>query len=154
MAILGTNGVLSFRLPSYTEFLWLAEIREWSLTVGGSAIDTTPLGVDFTTAQKDLISCSGNLSYQLDVSKEGQTIDPFKLLELCANLQGNAEAEARFYLVSGTDMRLFAFDRTVTEVYYQVNIVLTESTVRVSPRNIIAGAADFVGTGQINYVVL
>jgi len=59
------------------------------------------------------------------------------------------QASAQFWIMSGTDTCSANCDRIDGGLYYETEILITNTAVNLRPTDIVAGTASFVTTGEI-----
>ena len=75
------------------------------------------------------------------------------LMQLLMMTEKGCEASAQFWLMSGEDPCGASCDRIDGGLYYETDILITDTAVNLRPTEIVAGTANFVSTGEIKLLV-
>jgi hypothetical protein len=71
------------------------------------------------------------------------------LMQLLLMTEKGCKASAQFWMMTGTDPCGSDCDRIDGGLYYEADILVTDTAVNVRPTEIVAGTANFVTTGDI-----
>jgi len=129
---------------------WLiqADLREWSLTLTASEVDTTAVGERFGDAVKSIVTGGGTMDFLINRADFGDGHqDSTALLALVLLLEKGCKASAQFVMVGGrpeTDSHLLAGD-----LYYESQLLITSNAINTRADDIIAGSLNFVTVGEI-----
>jgi hypothetical protein len=128
----------------------LFEIREWSLELSAPSVDTTSVAEKFGNAVKSLVTGGGSTEFFVDrkcfTDNEDNGLLLMKLLMLT---EKGCKASAQFYMIDrgpncGTNFGVLQGD-----LYYEADILVTQTAVNLRPTEMVAGTAQFVTTGEI-----
>ena len=132
-------------------FPWIIQgcIAEWSIELDGSNVNTTAVGDKFGENIKSIVSGGGTFDFDIDRKASDNSYDSTALLQLLLLTEKGSKAQAEFYMIldreeSGTQPELLPGD-----LYYECDILITNSAVNVRAGEIIVGTANFVTTGPI-----
>ena len=132
----------------------LCDIREWSLELNAPSVDTTAVAEKFGTAVKSLVTAGGSTEFLIDRKCFSDTEDNgLVLMQLLMMTEKGCEASAQFWLMSGEDSCGASCDRIDGGLYYETDILITDTAVNLRPTEIVAGTASFVSTGEIKLLV-
>lgn len=130
----------------------LCGIREWSLELDAPSVDTTAVGEKYGESVKSLVSGGGTVEFYIDkcCTDEG-TNDGQELLQLLFMTEKGAKATAQFFMIDRTDDNPSAgiCGCLPGDLYYQSDIYVTRTAVNLRPKDLVAGTATFVTTGEI-----
>ena len=132
----------------------MCDIREWSLELSAPSVDTTAVAEKFGTAVKSLVTAGGSTEFLIDRKCFGDNQDNgLVLMQLLMMTEKGCEASAQFWLMSGEDSCGASCDRIDGGLYYETDILITDTAVNLRPTEIVAGTANFVSTGEIKLLV-
>ena len=129
----------------------LCDIREWSLELNAPSVDTTAVSEKFGTAVKSLVTAGGSTEFLIDrecFDKDTRD-NGLVIMQLLMMTEKGCQASAQFWLMSGTDACGADCDRIDGSLYYETEILITNTAVNLRPTEIVAGTASFVSTGEI-----
>ena len=144
-------------------YIWevVCGVREWNLALSAPEVDTTSVSEKFGEAVKSLVSGGGSLEFFIDREclEEGTT-NGIPLMELLLMTDKNAEAEAEFWMMTQEQCDELCWggacgpiDKCIGKIggslYYESNILITQTSVNVRPTELVVGTANFVTTGEI-----
>ena len=129
----------------------LCDIREWSLELNAAAVETNAVSEKFGTAVKSLVTAGGSTDFLIDRKCYGDTEDNgLMLMQLLLMTEKGCEANAQFWIMTGTDVCNVDCDGRINGgLYYETDILITNTAVNLRPTEIVAGTASFVSTGEI-----
>ncbi len=131
----------------------LCEIREWTLELSAPAVDTTSVAEKFGNAVKSLVTGGGSTEFLIDrLCLEDNQDNGLVLMQLLLMTEKGCKASAQFWMMTGTNacnQKCEREDRIDGGLYYEADILVTDTAVNVRPTEIVAGTARFVTTGDI-----
>lgn len=142
------------RSADQTTPLWeiVCELREWSLTLDAPAVDTTSVAEKWGNAVKSLVNGGGSTEFFIDRKcfEDGQT-NGLTLMRLLLMTEKGCKAQAQFYMLQrpgpcGPDS---CAELLPGDLYYEADILITQTAVNLRPTEMVAGTAEFVTTGEI-----
>ena len=163
------NEALQLRVPAAnnpvliktrgSQYLQLAQVREFDFTTERETIDVTLLSDQFRKRHEaGLISGQGRLNCFWDHKNEicdpnmcgGNVELPVYLAQLCIRLVQGADFAGRFFIFTpgGNDPRA---DKTA--VWYQCECIVTNASVTVNPTETIESNIEFITTGEIKLLI-
>ena len=74
------------------------------------------------------------------------------LMQLLMMTEKGCEASAEFWLMSGTDSCGSSCGAINGGLFYACDILITDTAVNLRPKEIVAGTAAFVSTGEIKLI--
>lgn len=122
-----------------------ADLQEWGLTIDAAALDITAIGETFGENIKALVKGAGNLQFLVEHRNVDGEQDSLALLRLVLLTVNQCNTKARFYLYKD---RSVASPRLSGSLYYECDIVLTNTRLNTRATDIISGTADFVTTSK------
>lgn len=128
------------------EYKLQAYLQKWVLSLDAENLDTTAIGETFGENIKSLVRGAGSIDFMADHRATPGEQDTLALLRLVMLLQNQCNTKARFYLYKN---RNEADPQIDGSVYYECEIVLTNSNLNTSAGDITTGTADFVATSEI-----
>jgi len=126
------------------------DLEEWVMSIDASNLDTTAIGETFGENVKSLVRGAGSLQFLAEHSSVNGEQDGLALLRLVLLTQNQCNTKARFYLYKN---RSAPAPRIEGSVYYECDILLTNTRLNTRATEIIAGTADFVATSEIKLKV-
>jgi hypothetical protein len=126
------------------------ELRSWELNRSASEIDTGSIGEKFGTSIKSVVTGSGSMDFLIDIYiKNNQTsVDP--ILRLVQLTDEGSTASGKFYLKGQENDFMDADSIPLSKSYFfKSKILITASSISMSPDNAVIGSAQFVTTGPI-----
>ena len=132
----------------------LCEIREWSLELNAPSVDTTAVAEKFGTAVKSLVTAGGSTEFLIDRTcfDSDDHDNGLVLMQLLMMTEKGCEASAEFWLMSGTDSCGSSCGAINGGLFYACDILITDTAVNLRPKEIVAGTAAFVSTGEIKLI--
>jgi hypothetical protein len=122
------------------------DLEEWIMSIDASNLDTTAIGETFGESIKSLVRGAGSLQFVAEHSSVPSEQDGLAILRLVMLTQNQCNTKARFYLYKN---RTSPSPRISGSVYYECEILLTNTRLNTRAGEIIAGTADFVATSEI-----
>jgi hypothetical protein len=122
------------------------DLQEWVMSIDASNLDTTAIGETFGESVKSLVRGAGSLEFLAEHSYVQGQQDSLALLRLVLLTQNQCNTKARFYLYKN---RTGYMQRIGGSVYYECDIMLTNTRLNTRATDIIAGTADFVAISDI-----
>lgn len=122
------------------------DLEEWVLTIDAANLDTTAIGETFGENVKSLVRGAGSLQFHADHRTIADKEDSLAVLRLVLLIQGRSNTRARFYLYKNRDER---GNQIGGSVYYECDILLTNSRLSTRAADVTVGTADFVATSEI-----
>jgi hypothetical protein len=126
------------------------DLQEWVMSIDATSLDTTAIGETFGEHVKSLVRGAGTLQFQADHRAQEGEEDGLALLRLVLLTQNHCNTKARFHLYKNRNAPNPQIDGSV---YYECDILLTNSRLNTRAVDIIAGTADFVATSEIKIKV-
>jgi len=126
------------------------DLEEWVMSIDATNLDTTAIGETFGEHVKSLVRGAGTLQFQADHRAQTGEEDGLALLRLVLLTQNQCNTKARFHLYKNRTAPNPQIDGSV---YYECEILLTNSRLNTRAGDIIAGTADFVATSEIKIKV-
>jgi len=136
----------SFKLgPSDRGWEFQALLQEWALDVDASNLDMTAIGETFGDNVKSVVRGAGSMQFLVDQLGAAAGQSSLELLHLVLLTQQGSAASCKFYLQQDSP--------TCKEfkggVYYQCDILLTNTRVSTRADALISGTSDFVVSGPV-----
>lgn len=132
--------------PDERGWLFQADLREWAFDIDAANLDMTAIGETFGENTKAVVRGAGTLQFLIDHKTSYQGQDTTAILRLVLLTQQYCKTSAKFYLYKDRSDNL---DDIKGAMYYECNLLLTNSKVNIRFDESITGSADFVATGQI-----
>ena len=148
------NADIQERGTATKGFIWevVCGVREWSLDLEAAAVDTTGVSEKFGESIKSLVNGGGNVEFFIDREcyPEGVT-NGIPILELLLMTNQGAKASAEFWIMTGTDCETpdTCRGRIDGALFYEADILITQTSINLRPTDMVAGVANFVTTGEI-----
>lgn len=129
----------------------LCDIRQWSLELNAPSVDTTSVAEKFGTAVKSLVTAGGSTEFLIDRECfERDTVDNgLVIMQLLMMTEKGCEATAQFWVMSETNPCGASCGSIEGGLYYETDILITDTAINLRPTEIVAGTANFVSTGEI-----
>lgn len=137
--------------PDERGWLFQADIQEWAFDVDASNLDMTAIGETFGENTKSLVRGAGTLQFLVDNTTKDKGQDTHDILRLVLLTQKYAKTAAKFYLYKDRDTN---GGEIGGNMYYETDVLLTNSRVNIRFDDVITGSADFVSTGELKLTVL
>jgi len=147
------NADVQPRNPNQKAPYWecVAELREYSLNLTAAEVDTSAVSEKFGTAVKSMVNGGGSREFFVDRKgfAEGVT-NGMTLMKLLLMTEKGCKADAKFYLIQ----REGCGEEPCTgllkgDLYYQADVLITQTAINLRPTELVAGTAEFVTTGDI-----
>jgi hypothetical protein len=126
------------------------DLEEWVMSIDASNLDTTAIGEAFGEHVKSLVRGAGSLQFLAEHSSVDTEQDGLALLRLVLLTQNQCNTKARFHIYKN---RSAPAPRIDGSVYYECDILLTNTRLNTRATEVIAGTADFVATSEIKLKV-
>ncbi len=126
------------------------DLEEWVMSIDASNLDTTAIGETFGEHVKSLVRGAGSLQFLAEHSSVDTEQDGLALLRLVLLTQNQCNTKARFHIYKN---RSAPSPRIDGSVYYECDILLTNTRINTRATEVIAGTADFVATSEIKLKV-
>ena len=126
------------------------DLQEWVMSIDAANLDTTAIGETFGEHVKALVRGAGSLQFLAEHSSVSTEQDSLALLRLVLLTHNQCNTKARFYLYKN---RTAPSPRIDGSVYYECDILPTNTRLNTRATEIIAGTADFVATSEIKVKV-
>ena len=137
-ALLGLDKALK---PNWT---FVCGLKGWDLETDAASIDTTPLGVRFGEAVKSLVTASGSMNILIDRKKHA--LDGARLLQLVLMTEKGCNARAQFWVAMD---RPGGCDEPVGSLFYDVEVMLVSSSLRIDLDDAVRGTIAYASTGEV-----
>jgi hypothetical protein len=126
----------------------LGNVTSYSLNTDRETIDATSLSDKFRKQYSaGLISGSGSIDCLFDYESTGIKETPLLMLQLIHRVDIGSEFDLALYLI---DKKL---NQALTNVYYEMQAMVTQTGVTVDSQDIIRCTIDFVTTGEIRLLI-
>ena len=127
----------------------LCEIREWTLELSAPAVDTTSVAEKFGNAVKSLVTGGGSVEFFIDRQcLNDDQENGIALMKLLLMTEKGSKATAQFWMIDrpgcGVECDLIKGD-----LYYEADVLITQTAVNLRPTEMVAGTATFVTTDEI-----
>jgi len=133
--------------PTERGWLFQADLQEWALDIDAANLDMTAIGETFGENTKALVRGAGSLQFLVEHKPTSQGQDSLAVLRLVLLTQQGSKSNAKFWLYKDRDDTC---GRLKGSVYYQCDLLLTNSRINTRADQLIAGSSDFVVTGEIS----
>ena len=132
-------------------FPWIVQgcIAEWSIELDAAGINTTAVGDKFGENVKSIVSGGGTFDFDIDRKASSDSYDATALMQLLPLTEKGCKAEAEFYMIYGREESGSRPDLLPGDLFYECDILITNSAVNTRAGQIIVGTANFVTTGPI-----
>jgi hypothetical protein len=132
--------------PAERGWLFQADLQEWALDIDAANLDMTAIGETFGENTKSVVRGAGSLQFLVEHRPTDEGQDSLALLRLVLLTQKGCKSNARFWLYKDRDANC---GRISGSVYYQCDLLLTNSRINTRADQLIVGSTDFVATGDI-----
>ena len=134
-------------------YMWqvICDIREWTLNLTAENVNVTALSQKFDNSVKSIVSGGGSFEFFIDRDcyPEGQN-NALPLMELLLLTEKGCEAGAEFWMLTdGKDCTRDGRCKREGDLWYDADILVTQTSVNLRPTDLVAGTASFVTTGEI-----
>ena len=126
------------------------DLEEWILSIDASNLDITSIGETFGENIKSLVRGAGSLQFLAENKNVSNEEDGLSLLRLVLLTQNQCNTKGRFYIYKDRNEQA---PRVNGSVYYECEILLTNTRLNTRATELIAGTADFVATSEIKLKV-
>jgi len=132
-------------------FPWIIQgcIAEWSIELDAAGINTTAVGDKFGENVKSIVSGGGSFDFDIDRKASDDSYDATALMQLLLLTEKGCKAEAQFYMIYGRQESVSQPELLSGDLFYECDILITNSAVNTRAGEIIVGTANFVTTGPI-----
>jgi hypothetical protein len=132
-------------------FPWIIQgcIAEWSIELDAAGINTTSVGDKFGENVKSIVSGGGRFDFDIDRKASEDSYDATALMQLLLLTEKGCKAEAQFYMIYGREASESRPELLAGDLFYECDILITNSAVNTRAGEIIVGTANFVTTGAI-----
>lgn len=137
-------------VPYDPEWQVLCDIREWTLELSAPAVDTTSVAEKWGNAVKSLVTGGGSTDFLIDRKCfDDEHDNGLVLMKLLLMTEKGCKASAQFWMMDRGLECGVECDLINGSLYYEADILVTQTAVNVRPTEIVAGTAQFVTTGEI-----
>lgn len=132
-------------------FPWIIQglVEEWSLDLTADGINTTSVGDMFGENIKSIITGGGSFDFYVDRQSSEDSYDATSLMQLLLLTEKGCKAQAQFYMIYGREERVERPELLPGDLFYETDILITNSAVNTRAGELIVGTANFVTTGPI-----
>jgi len=132
-------------------FPWIIQgcIAEWSINLDAAGISTTAVGDKFGENVKSIVSGGGTFDFDIDRRSSDDSYDATALMQLLLLTEKGCKAKAEFYMIYGREENAAQPQLLPGDLFYECDILITNSAVNTRAGEIIVGTANFVTTGPI-----
>lgn len=123
------------------------ELREWSIELNGDNVETTAVGQKFGESVKSIVSGGGTFDFLVDRRTDEERYDPTALMQLLLMTEKGAKAEAQFFMI--TDREENCRGLAPGDLFYECDVLITNTAINTRTEGLIVGTAQFVTTGAI-----
>ena len=131
----------------------VCELKEWSLELSAPAVDTTSVAEKWGNAVKSLVTGGGSTEFFVDRKcfSDNDT-NGLTLMKLLLLTERGCKAFAQFRILNrGTSCGVDC-NEIDGSLFYEADILITQTAVNLRPTELVAGTAAFVTTGEIRLV--
>jgi hypothetical protein len=133
-------------------WLFACDIKNWNLELDAPSVDTSRLGRRFGESVKSLVTGGGDVDFFAEKRNAQDTTDPTALLRLLLLTERGCKASAEFWVLH--DRQSSPCNGLAPgDIYYQCDLLVTNTSVNVVPEEMIGGSARFVTTGEIRLML-
>ena len=133
-------------------FELVCSLKNWELQLNAPEVDTTSVSEKFGSAVKSVVSGGGSAEFFIDkdVFDEDHT-NGLTLLQMLLMTDSGYKAKAKFHMLSRpkTDTRGYKDPHPAGDLFYESEVLITQTAVNVRPEELVVGTAQFVTTGRI-----
>jgi hypothetical protein len=134
------------------EWASISDLKDYSLELEAPAVDVTGIGTKFGESVKSLVTGGGRLSFMME-RRESAGNDPLALARLLLMTERGCKAYAQFWVVANRlpDNQCYREGgvHASGNLYYEADLLIAGMSLNVATEDYIAGAAQFVTTGEI-----
>lgn len=138
------------------QWLTQCDLKDWSLELQALNVETTALGQRFGESVKSIVTGGGSLNFFVErrISKNPAidglaSSDSTNLLQLLLLTEKGCKAEAQFWMIEDRDTSGNCQNLAAGDLFYECEILITQSAVNCRPTELIAGSCQFATTGTI-----
>ena len=136
--------------PYDPEWQILCDLREWTLELSAPAVDTTSVAEKWGNAVKSLVTGGGSTDFLIDRKCfDDEHDNGLLLMKLLLLTEKGCKASAQFWMMNRGQECGVECDLIDGSLYYEADVLITQTAVNVRPTEIVAGTAQFVTTGEI-----
>ena len=121
------------------------------MSIDASNLDATAIGETFGDHVKALVRGAGSLNFLVEHELVANQQDSLAMLRLVLLTQNQCDTKAKFYIYKNRSGGSPEIDGSV---YYECDILLTNSSLNVRYDDLITGTADFVATSEVKLMVV
>jgi hypothetical protein len=126
----------------------VCNLQDWSLELNAPEVDTTSLSTRFGEAIKSLVTGGGTFNYLVDRTNIEDVASPTTLMKLLLITEKGSKAHAQFWMIQ--DRPKNPCNKLLPgDMYYECDILVSNTVVSVRATEAIVGSARFVTTGSI-----
>ena len=127
-----------------------ADLREWTLQLEALSVDTTSVSEKFGEAVKSLVNGGGTTEFFVERRcTDDDVTDSTILMKLLLLTSKGCKADAQFYMIQRDGCGSDCEGLIKGDLYYETQVLITNTAVNLRPTEIVAGSASFVTTGEI-----
>lgn len=132
-------------------FPWIIQglVEEWSLDLNADSVNTTAVGDKFGENVKSVVTGGGSFDFYVDRQTSEDSYDSTSLMQLLLMTEKGCKANAQFYMLYGREERPERPEQLAGDLFYECDILITNSAINTRAGTLIVGTANFVTTGQI-----
>lgn len=132
-------------------FPWIIQgcIAEWSVELSSEGINTTAVGDKFGENIKSVVTGGGRFDFDIDRKASNDSYDSTALMQLLLLTEKGCKAKAQFYMIFGRETSQSMPELLPGDLFYECDILITNSAINTRAGEIIVGSANFVTTGAI-----
>ena len=150
-AVISLPALFSTLCESNRQWVTQCGLREWIMSIDASNLDTTAIGETFGDHVKALVRGAGSLNFMVEHELVAGEQDSLALLRLVLLTQNQCDTKAKFYICKDRSGGLPKIDGSI---YYECDVLLTNSSLNVRYDDLITGTADFVATSEVKLMVV
>jgi hypothetical protein len=134
------------------EWSCVSDLKDYSLELEAPAVDVTGIGMKFGESVKSLVTGGGQLSFMVE-HRQSEDNDPVALARLLLMTERGCKAYAQFWVLANrppdNQCQREGGARAAGDLYYEADLLIAGMSLNIATENYIAGAAQFVTTGEI-----
>jgi len=138
------------------EWACVSDLRDYSLELEAPAVDVTGIGAKFGESVKSLVTGGGRLSFMVE-RRETTGADPVALARLFLMKDRGCKAYAQFWIAvdrpPDSQCHREGGAYAAGDLYYEADLLIAGMSLNVATEGFVAGAAQFVTTGEIRLKV-
>ena len=150
-AVISLPALFGTLCESNRQWVTQCGLREWVMSIDASNLDTTAIGETFGDHVKALVRGAGSLNFLVEHELVANQQDSLAMLRLVLLTQNQCDTKAKFYIYKNRSGGSPEIDGSV---YYECDILLTNSSLNVRYDDLITGTADFVATSEVKLMVV